>query len=116
MKFRHQGTPGSILTIMGALCLFALSAVLIGLMRLIGALVGPGVGGWHGISPWFLVVVVPYALRMIAGAILVVAVPFALAMLVNNKPARTPQNLIVAGLGVLFALGWLAWVLSIVTR
>jgi hypothetical protein len=116
VKFSRHGTPGSILTIMGALCLFALSAVLMELLRLVSALIGSDAGGWHGVSLWFLIMVgVPYALGMIAAAVLVVSAPFALAMLVNNKSARTPQNLIVTAVGVLFAIGCVVRMLSRIT-
>ena len=59
-----------------------------------------------------VLVFVPYALAMLAGPISAISAPIALAMLVNDKPARTPQNIFVAGLGVLLASGWLIWMLS----
>lgn len=109
--------PLSIVAIMVAACLLALSAVFIGLVSLLVALADSDGGSWHGISGWFLVlVVVPYAFAMLAGAISAISAPIALAMLVNEKPARTSQNLFVAGFGLLLASGWLIWVLSRFTR
>ena len=110
MIFDYRDTPGSVLAIAASLCLGVVSAVVIGLVTLLVALLG-GING-HGIPPWFLLAIVAHGLILLGGAVCFVSAPMALAVLVNNEPARNRQNIVLIALGCLYAFGAAAVFLS----
>lgn len=107
-KFNLREMPRSIFAMAVALGLLAMSAATVGIFILIESVSEDGVGPLLWLLPMWVLV----GLVMLCGATLVIAAPIALAALVIEKPTRTGQNLIVAGVGVLVAAGYVMWVLS----
>jgi hypothetical protein len=114
MIFNYRYTPGPVLAIAASLCLGAVSAVVIGLIVLLAALLG-GING-HGIPPWFLLAIAAHGLIWLGGAVCFISVPMALALLVNSKSARNRQNIILIAFGCLYAFGATAVFLSKLTN
>ena len=78
MKFNLRGTPGRILAIMVAPCLFAVSAALIEFLYPLVSLAGSDRGGWHGVPGWFVIVwMMSFFLSMFARATMVISTPIA---------------------------------------